>query len=661
MLGQQISHYRLLRSLGRGSFGEVFEAAHLHLPDLRVAVKVLHAGLAGDDDFVKALQAEYRVLSRLKHPHIVGFRDVLVGYGYPPALVLDLVDGGSLEGRLGAGPVPPAEVMALLQQALEALAYAHGEGVIHRDLKPGNLLLDGQGRVQVVDFGIAKAADTGRSTRTGMSLGTPAYMAPELFDDAGASAQSDLYALGLVAWELLTGLPACTAGTPMAAMKWHATVGPRPVADLVVGVPAALAALVGRLTAAEAGARPASAEAALAELLGQESGVSRPPAPRLPWDMEVVPVPAEPPGRALGAPRWTGTAGVVVGAGAGRAPNLAAARAPAVAAPPVAPAVAPAVAPPAGERPAPAARGAQERADAGAPVAPRTDVPAQVRPPVRAEAVRPVVAASPATPAVQAPPPATGARRRVEGRAHGSFSFEMAYIPAGRFVMGSPPEEPGRIRDEEQHDVTLTRAFELGVVPVTQALYEAVMGNNPSRYTDPTRPVERVSWYDAVALCNALSAAVGLEAAYAVSGPAVARTVQWRWGAAGYRLPTEAEWEYAARAGGRQLYAGSDDVDAVGWTGLSWVRGTHAVGQKRANAWGLHDMSGNVWEWCWDWYGAYSGSSTDPAGAQSGHIRVVRGGSWDGVPRDARVAYRYRLEPGLRVNTLGLRLVRTIP
>ena len=273
MVGSTVSHYRLVRALGRGTFGEVFEGIHAHDEQLRVAVKVLHPALAADADFVASLRAECRLLARLKHPHIVGFRELVVRPDGPPAMVVDLVDGGSLEVQIARGPVPAPEVLRLLREALSALHFAHGEGVIHRDIKPANLLLDARGRVQVVDFGVAKAADSGRSTRTGAAVGTLAYMAPELFDGAPASARSDLYALGLVGWELLAGRPACTAPTLMSAMKWHAMTGPRPVEEVVAGVPAALAAALRAWTAREAADRPLSAGAAL-EALGAPSGAT---------------------------------------------------------------------------------------------------------------------------------------------------------------------------------------------------------------------------------------------------------------------------------------------------------------------------------------------------------------------------------------------------
>ncbi|MBL8618538.1 MAG: formylglycine-generating enzyme family protein [Deltaproteobacteria bacterium] len=256
-----------------------------------------------------------------------------------------------------------------------------------------------------------------------------------------------------------------------------------------------------------------------------------------------------------------------------------------------------------------------------------------------------------------------GDRRSVSGRGLSAFSFEVAYIPPGEFQMGSPSSEEGRYDGEDLHHVRLTRGFEIGVVPVTQALYGALMGTNPSTCKgDPAQlPVETISWFDAVRFCNAVSRACGLPDAYNI-GAGREPTVTWDQASGGFRVPTEAEWEYAARAGTRYRYAGGDELAAVGWFEGNSGGSTRAVGQKRANGWGLHDMSGNVWEWCWDWRGAYSsGRVVDPVGPASGAYRVNRGGSWSVGPLGARVAYRLDAFPGYRSINLGVRLVRTAP
>jgi formylglycine-generating enzyme required for sulfatase activity len=253
------------------------------------------------------------------------------------------------------------------------------------------------------------------------------------------------------------------------------------------------------------------------------------------------------------------------------------------------------------------------------------------------------------------PPPAA-----VSLTAQGGSAGEMVFVQGGTFAMGSPNSEQGRNDFEVQHQVTVL-SFHMGKYDVTQGLYESVMGTNPSAFKgDPNRPVESVSWYDAVAFCNKLSERDGLQKVYTIIGTDVTAD----WSANGYRLPTEAEWEYAAREGRQGLsqhhvYAGSDDLGQVAWYKGNSGETTHPVGQKAPNALGLYDMNGNVWQWCWDWFGDYSSSGqNDPRGASSGVYRVTRGGSWLNVARYNRVASRVYGPPVNQIYDLGFRLVR---
>jgi formylglycine-generating enzyme required for sulfatase activity len=217
-------------------------------------------------------------------------------------------------------------------------------------------------------------------------------------------------------------------------------------------------------------------------------------------------------------------------------------------------------------------------------------------------------------------------------------------ISAGRFTMGSPANESGRDSDEVQHQVTLSRDFWLKATEVTQGEWRALMGSNPSRFSacGDACPVEQVSWSDAVDYVNALSRSVGLAECYGGSG--WDRTFVGL-SCRGFRLPTEAEWEYAARAGTTGERYGP--LDAIAWyEGNSGGR-TQPVRGKQANAWGLYDMIGNVWEWTHDWYGAYGGAATDPVGPGTGSFRVDRGGGYgrgggytDGVAASCRAAQR---------------------
>lgn len=219
----------------------------------------------------------------------------------------------------------------------------------------------------------------------------------------------------------------------------------------------------------------------------------------------------------------------------------------------------------------------------------------------------------------------------------------MIPIKAGKFEMGD--DGTGIV------EVTLS-PFLMDKYPVTQALYQQVMNKNPSHFKGEDRPVEKVSWFDAVEFCNELSRQANLNEAYEITEKQVKRRPE----ATGYRLPTEAEWEYACRAGTKGDHYGN--LEKIAWYDKNSENETHGVGQKKANDFGLFDMLGNVWEWCNDWYGDYSKESvTDPVGVENGTDRVIRGGSWYDDARDVRSAGRFRGTPDGRGSGLGFRLV----
>ena len=253
-------------------------------------------------------------------------------------------------------------------------------------------------------------------------------------------------------------------------------------------------------------------------------------------------------------------------------------------------------------------------------------------------------------------------------------SVEIVQIPSGTFTMGSPEGEADRY-DETQHQVTISKGFYMGKYEVTQELYQTVTGVNPSNFSSnpatgeiqSRRPVERVTWYDAVEFCNKLSERESLTPTYTITDrfptsgyPIASATVTVNWDANGYRLPTEAEWEYACRAGTTTAYnnTGNTLSNNTGWYLDNSLGKTHEVG-KKPSAFSLHDMHGNVYEWCWDWYGSYaSGAQTDPRGAASGSLRVKRGGSWGSYARNLRSAGRSYDFPYGRSGGIGFRVVR---
>ena len=239
-----------------------------------------------------------------------------------------------------------------------------------------------------------------------------------------------------------------------------------------------------------------------------------------------------------------------------------------------------------------------------------------------------------------------------------SIGMKLMLVPKGEFAMGSARGNRNSDGDERQHAVTITRDYFIGAFEVTQAQYEQVMGRNPSQFQGSripgggaNHPVERVSWNDAVEFCRRLSDRPEERAAGRV-----------------YRLPSEAEWEYACRAGSPGEFAFGNDAQQLGdygWYAANGGGQTHAVGQKKPNAWGLYDMHGNAWEWCADWYEVYSGRpAIDPTGPSQGTDRVYRGGSWNYGPGYCRSANRTATRPsfeGFDFLSISFRVAMGVP
>lgn len=229
----------------------------------------------------------------------------------------------------------------------------------------------------------------------------------------------------------------------------------------------------------------------------------------------------------------------------------------------------------------------------------------------------------------------------------GGAQMEFVRIESGTFVMGSPVLEEGRLSDEgPQHFVTISQGYYLGKFEVTQGQWESVMGNNPSQYVGVNRPVDHVSWYDAQSFIHMLNETVGDSL---------------------YRLPTEAEWEYAARAGTTTRWSFGDDenqLEDYAWFEDNYLStsGTKEAGTKLPNPWGLYDMHGNIFEWCQDWFGLYNlEASIDPTGPASGRERVIRGGFYGNYAEFVRSTSRSAIDPAFRASNFGFRLLRIGP
>ena len=223
-------------------------------------------------------------------------------------------------------------------------------------------------------------------------------------------------------------------------------------------------------------------------------------------------------------------------------------------------------------------------------------------------------------------------------------TMTFCWCPAGQFMMGSPSSEADRGSNEEQVKVTLSKGFWMGKTEVTQAQWQAVMGNNPSLIKGANLPVGCESWNDAQEFLQKID-------------PVLAATDGWK-----TMLPTEAQWEYAARAGESWIYSGSNNLDEVAWYYENDGSAMNPVGMKKANAWGIHDMSGNVYEWCEDWYDEKLSGGVDPAGASLASIRVFRGGCWHINAKNCRVADRsFNFVPSYTYYHIGFRVLRSSP
>ena len=252
-------------------------------------------------------------------------------------------------------------------------------------------------------------------------------------------------------------------------------------------------------------------------------------------------------------------------------------------------------------------------------------------------------------------------------------SLDMVSIPAGSFLMGSPSDETGHDSGEGPQRTVNISAFKMSQTQVTQMQWEDIMGWNDSSFIGDERPVECVTWFDCLRFCNELSQVDGLTKYYTITD------IEWDgnhiedayvkcdFDADGYRLPTEAEWEYACRAGTTtRFYTGDSDSDLgrAGWYSGNSSATTHPVGEKEPNAFGLFDMHGNVWEWCWDWYdddyyGTRPDPDSDPTGPGSGSNRVLRGSSWCNDAGFCRSAARGRISAGSRSYYFGFRVCRS--
>ncbi|WP_301911515.1 bifunctional serine/threonine-protein kinase/formylglycine-generating enzyme family protein [Odoribacter laneus] len=623
--------YRLLRLLGRGGFSEVWLAFD-EKTGLRVAVKVYAPGSGLDEDGVRLFTEELSIVYNLNHSNLLKphhFDEC----GGCPYLVLPYCERGSSQQLIGK--LTEEEAWRFLHDVSAGLEYLHAKEppVIHQDIKPDNVLLEASGTFMITDFGIStRARSTLRRSvsHAEHSGGTMEYMGPERFGEKPAPIKaSDIWSLGATLFELLTGsVPFVQLGgiLQMNGALLPAIEGPWSER---------LKEVVRACLSKDPWDRPTAhvlREYVESFWRGENPELKKTGEGQYPRPQEVPAVPQR------SYWKWIGFVCILLICGVGIGYYFSRPVESGIGIPKVE-----------GE-----VRQTEERRILNENEERPQREEESVHQPAEREVLKPTkgqVARNGLL--INWSSSVTPKQKEVLSRLVGN----MVQVKGGRFQMGGTPEQGSDAYNNEKpvHEVTLSDYY-MGKYEVRQSEWEAVMGNNPSRFKGADLPVEQVSWEDCHEFIGRLNALTGLS----------------------FKLPTEAQWEYAARGGNLSKgykYSGSNNLGEVGWywensgdrvlTGeWGWEKvdrnhcRTHRVSEKQPNELGLYEMSGNVYEWCEDWYGGYSVTSQrDPLGATSGSNRVYRGGGWISVAWYCRVSIRNSGVPGDRYNYLGFRLV----
>ena len=589
----EIPGYEIEEEIGKGAMARVYTALHKAL-DRKVAIKVMNRLDGADSDFNDRFMREARIVASLSHPNIITIHDVgeQDGHNY---LVMELLPGGeTLRDKMKAG-VDSQYALSIIRQVATALKAAHEKNIVHRDIKPDNIMFRADGSVVLTDFGVARSVDSAATqmTQAGTIIGTPQYISPEQAQGEEIGPYSDIYSLGVVFYEMLAGKVPYAADTPLALALKH-------VSEAVPDLPANLAAyqpLLTRMMAKARDERYSNCDQIIADI--DKIGAVRPAAP------------AEKPARVTAADAGKAAAesltivedvNTIKDKGNDKEEALALTEINITDA-------------------------ASSSKKSGSKIIPFLLIAVGL---VIAGGVYLFIDVD------------TGKLKTLVGLDAGPVYARVGRlitVPDGSFKMGN---SRGSSTEKPVHTVRIN-GFRLGETEVTQKQWQLVMGGNPSYFKGCDNcPVDSVSWNDVQNFIKKLNKQTGLR----------------------FRLPTEAEWEYACRSAGKtEKYCGGSDANKLAWYGSNSGEKTHLVTLKQANGLGLHDMSGNVWEWTQDcWHDSYDGAPSNGQAWKSGTCtkRVLRGGSWIGVAGGLSSTGRLSSSPTNRSRNFGFRVAQDL-
>ncbi len=641
-IARKFGRYRIIRRLGKGGMGTVFLAEDTQL-QRQVALKIPQFESDNDHELLERFYREARAAATLNHPNLCPVHDVgeIDGIHY---LTMAFIEGEALSEMVRPGePLSAEQAATIVHKVALGMAEAHDRGIVHRDLKPANISMNHRGDPVVMDFGLARLTDRGetRLTQSGAVLGTPAYMAPEQIkgeiDAIGPGC--DIYSLGVILFELMTGeipfdgpiaavLGQVLTQEPPPPSKFCPELDPRLEAiclmmmskqredryDSMFAVADALSGFLFETTRSGAylpnsGPHKIAADASSTyKISSSDEETRRNRRKRVPMSERMA------------------AASEIVQQSVGTVQNWAAPR----------------------KKPLGIAIGAAVLFLVACMSAFQFfgDADEDISQPGSTDEV--IVDSSPDRGNAGGNGAAGGGEKRSRKEITNNIGMRLVLLPAGEFSMGETASQYAFDDERPRHRVSMTTSFYMGKYEVTQKEYVAVMGTNPSFFKSDNRPVESVSWNDAREFCRKLGVQENVV----------------------YRLPTEAEWEYACRAGSATSWHFGNDASLLreyAWSSDIAGGSTAEVGKLKPNGFGLFDIHGNVSEWCSDWYSFnyYSESpGFDPQGpnqndaARLGYTKVVRGGSWDSTAAICRSAYRGTSSMMVRTSRTGFRVVR---